>query len=153
MLKYKSKGCPISTRLTETERTKFCDQHNEQSTDTVLAYHCTCSKIACFLQEHGKFVFCQIANYISPLVSLHLSECLEGLNKMPPSTMEVSAQAQPLGPRAWRNKWQFPAHWQHDWSHKNEDLDLSLLFHCSLDYFAVNSESDNIFSSVLYSQH
>lgn len=31
-----------------------------------------------------------MANYICPLESLHLSECLEGLNEKPPSTLEVS---------------------------------------------------------------
>ena len=37
-----------------------------------------------------EIVFGQMANYICPLESLHLSECQEELNKKPPSTMEVS---------------------------------------------------------------
>ena len=100
MLKYNSKGCPISTKLTEMERTEFRDQHNEPSSDTHSASLSLHLQQSCMLSPRTREMrFCQIANYTSPLVPLHLSECLEGVNRTPARKQDASVSLHLHRPR------------------------------------------------------
>lgn len=146
------KECPISTKLTETEGNKFCNNRKGQSTDDY-------SSSSLPLQQSCRLplriweirFFCQMANYTSPLffpsfewvpggIKWNTSRH-HGVSGFTCAPVQLQPQPPPL---AGRTNGNFLPTDKRDWSRKSEQVSV-LPF---LDYFPVNSKSGNIFSSV-----
>lgn len=83
------KECPISTKLTETEGNKFCNNRKGQSTDDYSSSSLPLQQSCRLPLRIWEIRFFAKWLIIPPhFFSLHLSECLEGLSEIPLGTME-----------------------------------------------------------------
>lgn len=113
------KECPISTKLTETEGNKFCNNRKGQSTDDYSSSSLPLQQSCRLPLRIWEIRFFAKWLIIPPhFFSLHLSECLEGLSEIPLGTMEcLGSPAHQCSCSPSLHHWQgeqmaTPAHWQ-----------------------------------------